>query len=40
MRTHNPDLDLSLPRATLEPDEDSGGGVAIRLGLAAIRQVG
>ncbi|WIX83031.1 hypothetical protein QRX50_20840 [Amycolatopsis carbonis] len=38
--TREPDLNLSLPHATLEPDPDSEGGVAIRLGLAGIRSVG
>ncbi|HEY3477539.1 MAG TPA: OB-fold nucleic acid binding domain-containing protein [Streptomyces sp.] len=38
--TREPDLNLSAPHATLEPDPDSTGGVAIRLGLAGIRHVG
>ncbi|MFE0023334.1 error-prone DNA polymerase [Amycolatopsis sp. NPDC059021] len=38
--TREPDLNLSLPHATLEPDPGSTGGVAIRLGLAGIRTVG
>ncbi|MDT7800586.1 MAG: error-prone polymerase, partial [Actinomycetota bacterium] len=35
-----PDINASLAHATLEPDPDSTGGVAIRLGLAAVRHVG
>ena len=38
--THEPDLNRSLPHATLEPDPDSTGEVAVRLGLAGIRHVG
>ncbi|MFF4598143.1 error-prone DNA polymerase [Amycolatopsis sp. NPDC001319] len=38
--TREPDLNRSLPHATLEPDPDSADGVAIRLGLAGIRKVG
>jgi error-prone DNA polymerase len=38
--THQPDPNLSLPHATLEPDTTSTGGVAVRLGLAGIRDVG
>ncbi|HKS45057.1 MAG TPA: hypothetical protein VJT49_08040 [Amycolatopsis sp.] len=32
--THPPDLNLSLAHPTLEPDQGSTGGVAVRLGLA------
>ncbi|WP_323807875.1 helix-hairpin-helix domain-containing protein, partial [Amycolatopsis keratiniphila] len=35
-----PDINASLPHATLEPEAESTGGQAIRLGLAAIRNVG
>ncbi|MEA5367155.1 error-prone DNA polymerase [Amycolatopsis sp., V23-08] len=35
-----PDINASLAHATLEPEPDSTGGVAIRLGLAAVRHVG
>ncbi|MGY6658692.1 error-prone DNA polymerase [Amycolatopsis sp. TRM77291] len=35
-----PDINASLPHATLEPEPESTGGHAIRLGLAAIRNVG
>jgi error-prone DNA polymerase len=38
--THEPDLNLSMPHATLEPEEGSTGGAAVRLGLAGIRHVG
>jgi error-prone DNA polymerase len=38
--TKEPDLNLSLPHATLEPAPASEGGVAVRLGLAGIRHVG
>ena len=38
--TLGPDLNVSLPHATLEPHPDSAGGVAVRLGLAGIRDVG
>ncbi|MDT8912227.1 OB-fold nucleic acid binding domain-containing protein [Amycolatopsis sp. PS_44_ISF1] len=38
--TREPDLNLSLSHATLEPDPASAGGVAIRLALAGIRHVG
>ncbi|WP_410570412.1 error-prone DNA polymerase [Amycolatopsis sp. cmx-4-61] len=38
--TREPDLNLSLAYATLEPAPDSTGGVAVRLGLAGIRKVG
>ncbi|QRP42787.1 hypothetical protein [Amycolatopsis sp. FDAARGOS 1241] len=40
MITHKPDLNLALRHGTLEPCPDFEGGVAIRLGLAGIRQVG
>ncbi|MFJ1767867.1 error-prone DNA polymerase [Amycolatopsis sp. NPDC088138] len=35
-----PDINASLAHATLEPDPDSTGGVALRLGLAAVRHLG
>jgi error-prone DNA polymerase len=35
-----PDINASLAHATLEPDPDSAGGVALRLGLAAVRHLG
>ncbi|QKV81139.1 hypothetical protein HUT10_10295 [Amycolatopsis sp. Hca4] len=35
-----PDINASLAHATLEPDADSTGGVAIRLGLAGVRHLG
>ncbi|MDS0140539.1 MULTISPECIES: error-prone DNA polymerase [unclassified Amycolatopsis] len=35
-----PDINTSLVHATLEPETASTGGVALRLGLAGIRQVG
>ncbi|RSM72904.1 hypothetical protein DL991_32400 [Amycolatopsis sp. WAC 01375] len=35
-----PDINASLTHATLEPEPESTGGHAIRLGLAAIRHVG
>ncbi|WP_410626759.1 hypothetical protein [Amycolatopsis sp. cmx-8-4] len=35
-----PDLNAGLAHATLEPEPDSTGGVAIRLGLAGVRTVG
>ncbi|WP_344864271.1 error-prone DNA polymerase [Amycolatopsis ultiminotia] len=38
--THHPDLNRSLPHATLEPCPGSTGNVAVRLGLAGIRAVG
>jgi error-prone DNA polymerase len=38
--THGPDLNHSLAHATLEPDADSTGGVAVRLGLADVRHLG
>ncbi|HEY3482855.1 MAG TPA: error-prone DNA polymerase, partial [Streptomyces sp.] len=40
VRTLPPDLNASLHHARLEPDPDSTGGVAIRLGLAGIRRIG
>ncbi len=38
--TLSPDINASLAHATLEPDPDSTGGVAVRLGLAAVRNLG
>ncbi len=35
-----PDLNASLAGATLEPDESSEGGVAVRLGLGSVRGIG
>jgi error-prone DNA polymerase len=35
-----PDINASLAEATLEPDADSEGGQAVRIGLAAIRTIG
>jgi error-prone DNA polymerase len=40
VRTHGPDINTSLAHATLEPDPESAGGHAIRLGLGAVRAVG
>jgi len=37
---HTPDLNASLAAATLEPAAESSGGVAVRLGLGAVRGVG
>ena len=38
--THGPDINKSLAHATLEPDPDSPGGVAVRLGLSGVRNLG
>jgi error-prone DNA polymerase len=35
-----PDINASLAHATLEPEPGSTGGVALRLGLAAVRHLG
>jgi error-prone DNA polymerase len=35
-----PDLNASLATATLEPCEDSAGGVAVRLGIGSVRGIG
>jgi error-prone DNA polymerase len=40
VRVREPDINASLAHATLEPDEGSTGGVALRLGLAGIRHLG
>jgi error-prone DNA polymerase len=40
VRTHHPDINASLAHATLEPDPDSADGLAVRLGLAAVRNLG
>ncbi|WIY06507.1 error-prone DNA polymerase [Amycolatopsis mongoliensis] len=40
VRVREPDIDASLAHATLEPDPDSTGGVALRLGLAGVRHLG
>ncbi|MFL6126978.1 error-prone DNA polymerase, partial [Actinophytocola sp.] len=37
---HGPDINRSTTHATLEPDQDSTGGVAVRLGLDAVRNLG
>lgn len=37
---HGPDINKSLTHPTLEPDTDSAGNLAVRLGLAAIRRIG
>jgi error-prone DNA polymerase len=38
--TLGPDINASLAHATVEPDPDSTGGVAVRLGLGSVRQLG
>ncbi len=38
--THRPDLNRSAAGATLEADESSARGAAIRLGLASVRSIG
>ncbi|KOX21230.1 DNA polymerase [Saccharothrix sp. NRRL B-16348] len=40
VRVLRADVDVSLPHATLEPDPDSTGGHAVRLGLGAVRDLG
>ncbi|MEV6643646.1 error-prone DNA polymerase [Amycolatopsis sp. NPDC051371] len=40
VRVREPDVNASLAHATLEPDADSTGGVALRLGLAGVRHLG
>ncbi len=37
---HTPDLNASLATATLEPCEESVGGVAVRLGIGSVRGIG
>jgi len=37
---HTPDLNASIAGATLEPRDDSEGGVAVRLGVGSIRGIG
>jgi error-prone DNA polymerase len=37
---HGPDVNASLPHATLELDPESQDGLAVRLGLGAIRRIG
>jgi len=37
---HGPDINASFTHATLEPESDSTGGVAIRLGLGAVKSLG
>jgi error-prone DNA polymerase len=37
---HTPDLNASLATATLEPCDDSVGGVAVRLGIGSVRGIG
>ena len=38
--THGPDINSSLAHATLEPNPNSRGGVAVRLGLSGVRNLG
>ncbi|WP_410673874.1 error-prone DNA polymerase [Amycolatopsis sp. cmx-4-68] len=40
VRVREPDINASLAHATLEPDPESTGGVALRLGLAGVRHLG
>ncbi|WP_329056070.1 error-prone DNA polymerase [Amycolatopsis sp. NBC_01488] len=40
VRVREPDINASLAHATLEPDAESTGGVALRLGLAGVRHLG
>ncbi|MGW4063211.1 error-prone DNA polymerase [Amycolatopsis sp. NPDC004747] len=40
VHVREPDINTSLAGATLEPDAGSTGGVALRLGLAAVRHLG
>ncbi|RSD14355.1 error-prone DNA polymerase [Amycolatopsis eburnea] len=40
VHVREPDINASLVHATLEPDPDSTGGVALRLGLAGVRHLG
>src|SRR6266700_1237923 len=37
---HGPDVNASAAPATLEPADDSTGGVAVRLGVSSVRDVG
>jgi error-prone DNA polymerase len=37
---HSPDINASLAHAGLDADDDSTGGVAVRLGLGTIRNLG
>jgi error-prone DNA polymerase len=37
---HGPDLNASADTATLAPDPDSAGGVAVRMGLSTVRTIG
>ncbi|MEU7480534.1 error-prone DNA polymerase [Lentzea sp. NPDC042327] len=39
VRTHRADVTLSLAHTTLEPDPESTGGVAVRLGLGVVRTI-
>jgi error-prone DNA polymerase len=40
VRVHHPDLHASHATTTLEPEPDSTGGVAVRLGLDTVRSIG
>ncbi|WP_199543031.1 error-prone DNA polymerase [Prauserella sp. PE36] len=40
VRVHGVDVNASLAHATLEPDPDSTGGHAVRLGLGSVRTLG
>ncbi|WP_439382880.1 error-prone DNA polymerase [Amycolatopsis lexingtonensis] len=40
VHVREPDINASLVHATLEPDPESTGGVALRLGLAGVRHLG
>ncbi len=40
VRVHRPDVNAGRADAVLEPDDDSTGGRAVRLGLAGVRTVG
>ncbi|HEY3465496.1 MAG TPA: error-prone DNA polymerase [Amycolatopsis sp.] len=40
VHVREPDINASLAHATLEPDPESTGGVALRLGLAGVRHLG
>ncbi|WP_284743787.1 error-prone DNA polymerase [Amycolatopsis sp. RTGN1] len=40
VRVREPDVNASLAHAILEPDAESTGGVALRLGLAGVRHLG
>ncbi|MGH3622173.1 MAG: error-prone DNA polymerase, partial [Sciscionella sp.] len=40
VRVHGPDVNASRAHATLEPDAESEGGFAVRLGLGVVRTIG